>query len=476
MVVDYSQTINKYTQLDAYPLPKIDEMVNEIAKYKVFSTIDLRRAYYQIPLSEEDRQYTAFEADGKLWQFTRMPFCITNGVPCFQRNMDEFITKHNLPDCFAFLDNVTICGMSQEEHDNNLKLFRTAAEADGLTFNEDKCFFSMTSIDLLGYRISSGSLQPDPERLRPLLDLPAPHDQKSLQRIVGMFAYYAKWVSHFSDKIKPLNSVTIFPLNEHEIKSFETLKHDLINATMQAIDENIPFTVETDASDFAIAATLSQEGRPVAFHSRTLQGSEQYHSSIEKEAQAIVESIDHWRHFLLGRHFTLITDQRSVVYMYDTKNSSKIKNDKILRWRVELSPYSYDIHYRPGKDNVAADTFTRVKCAAISSESLYSLHSALCHPGITRLHHFVRSRNLAYSLENIKHVCNNCRICQEVKPRYYKPEQTRLVKATQPFERLSIDFKGPLPSSKNEYILTIIDEYSRFPFAFPVKDISSTTV
>ena len=156
--------------------------------------------------------------------------------------------------------------------------------------------------------------------------------------------------------------------------------------------------------------------------------------------------------------------------------SSKSKNDKIFRWRVKLSPYSYDIHYRPGKDNVAADTFTRVKCAAISSESLNSLHSALCHPGITRLHHFVRSRNLAYSLENIKHVCNNCRICQEVKPKYYKPEQTRLVKATQPFERLSINFKGPLPSSKNEYILTIIDEYSRFPFVFPVKDICSTTV
>ena len=164
--------------------------------------------------------------------------------------------------------------MTQEDHDSSLKLFCAAAKA-GLTFNEDKCFFSMTPIDLLGYRIYSGSLQPDPERLHPLLDLPAPHNQNSLHRIVGVFAYYAKWVSHFSDKIKPLNSVTKFPLNEHEIKSFETLKHNLINATVQAIDENIPFTVVTDASDFAIAATLSQEGRPVAFHSRMLQGSEQ---------------------------------------------------------------------------------------------------------------------------------------------------------------------------------------------------------
>ena len=103
---------------------------------------------------------------------------------------------------------------------------------------------------------------------------------------------------------------------------------------MHAKDEDIPFTLETDASDFAIAATLSQAGLPVAFHSRTFQGSEQFYSSVEKEAQAIFESVNHWRYLLLGRHFTLITDQRSVAYMYDTKNPSKIKNDKILRWRV----------------------------------------------------------------------------------------------------------------------------------------------
>ena len=167
-----------------------------------------------------------------------------------------------------------------------------------------------------------------------------------------------------------------------KLNHLKLLKHDLINATVQAIDENIPFTVET--------------------------GSEQYHSSVEKEAQAIVESINHWQHFLLGRHFMLITDQRSVTYMYDTKNSSKIKNDKVLHWRVELSPYSYDIHYRLGKYNVAADNFTCVNFATISSENLYSLHPALCHPSITRLHHSIHSRNLAYSLENIRHVCNNC--------------------------------------------------------------------
>ena len=161
--------------------------------------------------------------------------------------------------------------------------------------------------------------------------------------------------------------------------------------------------------------------------------------------------MNHWRHLLLGQHFTLITDQRSVAYMYDTKNSSKIKNDKILRWRIELSPYSYDIQYRPRKYNVVADTFSQALCTTISTDNLYSLHSALCHPGITCMYHLVCSRKLPYSLDSVKQICKDCKICQEVKPQYFKPEQAKLIKATQPFKCLSIDFKGPLPSTKYEY-------------------------
>ena len=245
---------------------------------------------------------------------------------------------------------------------------------------------------------------------------------------------------------------------------------------MQPIDENIPFTVENDASDFAISATLNQDGRPVAFHSRTLQSNEQYHSPVEKEAQTIVKSIHHWKHFLLGRHFKLITDQHPVAYMYDYKASSKIKNHKIMRWRISLSPYSYDIHYRPRECNHGPDTFTRVRCAAVSSESLYNIHSALYHPELTRLHQFVRSRNLPYSIDNVKQVCKDCSICQEIKPNYYRPGKAHHIKATQPFERISIYFKGLLPLKIHPFLLTIVDEFSRFPFAYPVKDVSTPTV
>ena len=330
LVVAYSETISKHTQLDAYPLPKNDEMVNKIAQYKVFSTINLCSAYYQIPLSEKDKIYTAFEADGKLWQFTRMTFGVMNGSAVFRRKIDTLVVDHELDDAFSFVDNNTICGRDDDEHDENLKLFIEAAEKERLTFSEEKCVFRVNNIDLLGYCISHNSIKPDPDRPAPLLNLPIPEELKSLNKVIRMFSYYAKWIKHFSDKIHVLNNVTKFLLNETQ-NALEDLQLELANPAMQPIDENIPFVVETDASGFAISATLNQDGRPVAFHSRTLQASEQHQVPVEKEAEAIVEAIHHWRHFLLGRHFTLITDQKSVSYMYDYKSSSKIKNDKIMR-------------------------------------------------------------------------------------------------------------------------------------------------
>ena len=145
--------------------------------------------------------------------------------------------------------------------------------------------------------------------------------------------------------------------------------------------------------------------------------------------------------------------------MYDSY-SSKIKNDKIIRWRVKLSSYKYDIVYRPGKDNKGADTFSRIQCSTISSNALKELHNSLCHTGITRTTHFVRTRNLPFSMDVIKKTTSDCQDCSELKQQFHKV-QGKLIHATQSFERLNIDFKGLLPSSSHsKYISTIVDEYS----------------
>ena len=163
--------------------------------------------------------------------------------------------------------------------------------------------------------------------------------------------------------------------------------------------------------------------------------------------------------------------------MFDYHHKGKIKNEKLYRWRLELSCYNFDIVYRPGKDNIVADTFTRAYCSALNTNYLYELHRSLCHPGITRMTAHVRSRNLPFSVEDIRSMINGCSICQECKPRFYKPIPSTLIKATQPMERLNLDFKGPLPScTENKFMLTVVDEFSRYPFAVQCKDLSAATV
>ena len=389
-------------------------MVNDISKYKHFSTYDLKSAYHQIEIPIPDRAYTGFEAVGNLWQFTRIPNGVTNGVAAFQRVIDAIVEKEGLQDTFTYIDNVTVCGNTEEEIQENQTKWEAVAKKYDITFNHDKFIASCTELAILGYLVAYNSVKPDPQRLKPLQELPSPHDLPSQRRIVGMFAYYSKWIKKFSEKIRPLIKNTVFLVSTEAEESFQKLKSEIASSALTSPNYDIPFVVETDASDFAIGATLNQDGRPIAFFSRTLNKSECGLHPVEKEAYAIVESLDEWKHFLLGHHFKLITDQRSVAFMFDQKNHGKIKNDKIARWRLKLSNFKFDTVYRPGKDNAPADMLSRINsCSAmIHSESrLKEIHDSLCHPGVTRTNHFIKTRNLPYSLADVRKMTESCKVC-----------------------------------------------------------------
>ena len=161
-----------------------------------------------------------------------------------------------------------------------------------------------------------------------------------------------------------------------------------------------------------------------------------------------MKAIKNWFHYLSARRFTIVTDQQAVPYMFHSEKLVKIKNNKIQRWWMELGCYDYAIMYCPGKNNIPAGTLLKAHCRAMfSKEKLYELNLSLCHPGITRLIHFVKIRNLPYSIEEVKRMCTECLVFSWWEPRFHSPESLGLVKATQPMEPLSMDFKGPLPSN-----------------------------
>ena len=172
MVIDYSETINRFTELDAYPMPNIVKMINDISKYKYFTTLDLKLAYHQVPMKEEDHKYTVFEIDGKFYQFTFLPFGIANGVSAFQRSIDNIIEIKNLDDTFIYVDNLTVCGRTLEEHNKNLERVNEVSKKYNITFNEKKSIIHATLITLLGYTVSHNKITPDYNRLKPLLEMP----------------------------------------------------------------------------------------------------------------------------------------------------------------------------------------------------------------------------------------------------------------------------------------------------------------
>ena len=142
LCVDYSQTINMFTELDAYPLLCIDTMINKLAQYKVFSTYDLKNAYHRIPISQAERKYTAFEAGGELYQFCRIPFGVANGVAVFQRLLGKIIEEEELKDTFPYLHDITVAGRTKEEHDSNVKAFLEVVQRTHLTLNHSTSVLS----------------------------------------------------------------------------------------------------------------------------------------------------------------------------------------------------------------------------------------------------------------------------------------------------------------------------------------------
>ena len=149
----------------------------------------------------------------------------------------------------------------------------------------------MKHINILGYVVGNMTIKPDLERMRPLQDFPVPCNKNALRRVLGMFAYYVRWIDSFATKVRPLAEAKTFPLTGSALATFVSLKSELRNSALQSIDESLPFVVECNASDVAISATLNQGGRPVAFMSRTLQGSEIYYPAYEKEAIAVIEAV-----------------------------------------------------------------------------------------------------------------------------------------------------------------------------------------
>ena len=400
----------------------------------------------------------------------------------FNRALQEIL--EGLPGVHAYMDDIVVGGKTKEEHDCHLQQFFDRIKSKNLTICKEKSVLGGTKLRFLGHIISGGTIAPDPQRSAPFIQFPVPTTLKQLHRFVGLAVYHAKWIPHFSKIMDPLFtalSTNQLPLSYPALVAIQKIKQCIKDAVLWVVDPTKELVLTTDASGTAIGGILSQNDQPVAFMSKRLSKAQQCWSAAELEGYAVVEACNQFRHYLGNRPFKIFCDQHGFVQALNPKKGPKrIKNRKFARWRIELADFDFSIHHLPGELNKAADALSRISSITVPN-LVQRCHEHFGHPGIQRLMKVVReydncdSNNL---LEACSAVVKNCQICAENKPRWTKTPITPVILSTEPWHRLSVDFMVGKPISTGGYsnILTVVDEFSRFPFAFPTRDHTSSTV
>jgi len=362
-VVDFRQ-VNSNTVPDRYPIPCIEDLLPRIRNASVFSRIDLKSAYWQVGIRQEDQEKTAFVTPFGLYEWRVLAFGLTNAPACFQRLIDRV-----LADCresaIGYFDDILVYSTDLEAHVCHLReVFRRLAKY-GLRINAKKCLLAAKSVLFLGYVISEGRLRPDPSKVEAISKFGAPRTVKELQRFLGMVGFYRRWIHNFSATAAPLTQLTKkgspFRWGPEQQKSFEVLRSKLQQGPILALpDARREFILETDASITGIGGVLSQdfeEGRlPIAFASRTLVAAEKKYPTRELECLAILYCCKRFAPYLRGRRFRVFTDHASLTWLSEWKSPPP----RILRWLSTLQQFSMDVIYRPGKQNVVADALSRV--------------------------------------------------------------------------------------------------------------------
>ena len=364
--VDYRQ-LNNITVKDSYPLPRIDVCMDALGGAKYFSTLDMRSGYWQVELDEESAGKTAFVTRSGVYKFNVLPFGLSNAPAIFQRLMDMVLSGLTWIYCLAFLDDVIVMASTFEQHVERLTAVLDRLKEANLKLNPGKCHLFQEEVKFLGSIVSRHGVSPDPEKVRTVAEWPTPTVLRDVRAFVALAGYYRRHVKKFAEIARPLYDLmkdgVKFHWGAEQQEAFKKLKDCLISAPVMAMpaDEG-QYTLDTDASDYAVGAVLqqNQEGKEVviAYASKTFAPAEVRYCTTRKELFAIVFGLKQFRHFLLGREIIIRTDHAALTSLMKAPEPV----GQQARWNDLIAEYNFKIMHRAGVAHRNADGLSRRPC------------------------------------------------------------------------------------------------------------------
>lgn len=356
--VDY-RALNTITVKDAYPIPVVDELLDELHGARFFTKLDLRSGYHQVHMNPADIKKTAFRTHDGLYEFLVMPFGLCNAPATFQALMNDVLRPFLRRFVLVFFDDILIYSSSLAEHLRHVRTVLTMLHQHRLFVKRSKCAFGVDSISYLGHIISATGVAMDPDKVRAVADWPTPRSARAVRGFLGLAGYYRKFVKEFGTIAALLTALLKkegFAWTEASTAAFTTLKNAVTTAPVLALpDFSQPFVVECDASTYGFGAVLLQGQHPVAFFSRPVAPRHQSLAAYERELIGLVLAIRHWRPYLWGRRFLVRTDHYSLKFLLDQRLATIPQH----HWVGKLLGFNFSVEYKVGSTNTVADALSR---------------------------------------------------------------------------------------------------------------------
>lgn len=364
LCVDYRK-INEICKTDKEPIPRIDGILDQLSQARIFSTLDITSAYWNIALDEKSKEKLAFTCNFGLYEFQVLPFGYKNSPAKFQRVIRQILNKYQINFALNYFDDIVIFSDNLQEHLEHLKTIFQICEKENIKLKFSKCQFAKNKISFLGYEIGEGTFSPNDVNIETIKKLVPPNNTKQLQRFLGSVNVYNKFIQNYAKLRKPLNNLlkkgVKWVWDDDCQNAYETLKNCLISKPILSIyNPNYPCSLFVDASGDGIGSVLKQlhpDGNlhPVAYHSRSLRPYEKNYSASELECLAIIDSVDKFHCYLHGTKFTIFTDHAALEWLKSIKHLT----GRLFRWSLKLSMYDYTIKYKKGSTNYEADFLSR---------------------------------------------------------------------------------------------------------------------